>query len=74
MIDIGSVRKEYISIGTPLLVPPESLERYLFTEQQLRCRLLRSLAISLTLLRAVDTVEADALTTVVMQDFDGVAV
>jgi hypothetical protein len=36
--------------------------------------LLRSLAVSLTLLRAVDPTEADTFSFIVAQDFDGVAI
>ena len=50
------------------------LERDVFPEGEVRGRVLRSLAISLAILRAVDAAEADAFSMVAVQYFDGVAV
>jgi hypothetical protein len=47
---------------------------YFFPEDQVSRGLLGLLAIGLALLRAVDAVEADTFSTVIVQDFDGVAV
>jgi hypothetical protein len=57
-----------------ILVQTIGLKCDFFAKNQFRCRLLRSLTKSLTLLWAVDAVETDAFSAVIVKYFDGVAV
>ena len=50
------------------------MERDLLAKNQVRRGLLRSLTVGLAFLWAVDAVESDAFSAVVVQNFDGVAV
>ena len=66
--------REHIGKGAPVLVVAVRLERDFFPEDEVRGGLLRSLAVGLAFLWAVDAAEADTFRVVVVQDFDGVAV
>ncbi len=74
MIDVGSVRQEYIGDDALILVLAIGLKCDFLPEHELRCRLLRSRAVGLAFLRAVDAAEPDTFSAVVVQNFDGVAV
>jgi len=74
VIDVGAVQQENISKCTPVLVEAVRQERDILPECEVRGGLLGSLAESLAFLRAVDAVESDTFSAVVVQDFDGVAV
>ena len=74
MIDLCPVSQEHIGNGPTVLVFPVRLERDFLAEHELRRGLLRLLAVGLTLLRAVNPVEADSFSAGVVQDFDRVAV
>ena len=74
MIDVGAIRQKHIGNGASVPVLAVGLERDFLAKDQVRCSLLRFLAIGLAFLRAVDAAEADAFRVVVVQDFDGVAV
>ena len=71
MIDVAAVGQKYIGKGAPVLVEAVSLEGNLFSEDKLRRRLFRSLAVGLSLLRAVDAAETDTFRMLVVQDFEG---
>ena len=74
MVDVGAIRQDHIGNGPSILVFAECLKRDFFPIDQCRSGLLRSLAISLAFLRAIDAVEADAFVLVVVQDLNRVAV
>jgi hypothetical protein len=74
VIAVRAIAQEHVSQRPPVLVLAVGLERHVLTKDQLRDGLLRPLAVSLALLRAVDAPETDALSAVIVQDFDGVAV
>jgi len=74
VVDVGPIREEYIGNRAPVLVFAMGLERDFLAEDQLRNGSLGSLALGLTFLRTVNPVQADAFSSFVVQDFDGVAV
>ncbi len=74
MIDVSAIGQEHISNRAPVLVLAKGLKRDFLPEGEVRGGLLRSFAIGLAFLRAVDPAEADAFGFVVVQDFNGVAV
>ena len=74
MIDVCPVYQEPIGNGPTVPVFPVSLERDVLAEHSLRRGLLRCLTVGLTLLRAVNPVEADSFSAGVVQDVDRVAV
>ena len=74
MNDVRSIQQEHVSKAAPVLVETVSLERHVYTKNQLRGRLLRSLPVGLAFLRTVYAAQADAFGALVVQDFQGVAV
>jgi len=60
--------------GCAVLVLAVGLKRDFFPKNHRGRSLLGSMAVRLTLLGAVNAVEADTLSSVVVQDFDGVAI
>src|SRR5262249_52543946 len=74
VIDVASIWQEHSGNGPPVLVEDVSLKSDLLSEYKLRRRLLGSLPVGLTFLRAVNAVEPDTFRALVVQDFDGLAV
>ena len=74
VIDVGATGEEHIDKRAPVLVEAVSLKRHVLTKDQLRSGLLRSLAVGLVILRAVNPAEPDTLGVLVVQDFDGVTI
>lgn len=74
VIDVGAIGQEHIGDRAPVLVLAEGVERHLFTEHELRRRLLGSRAVGLAFLGTVNAVESDTFNAGVVQHFDGVAV
>jgi len=66
--------QDHLANSAPVLVLAACLKFDFFPKGEIRGGLLRSRAVGLAFLRAVDAVEADALRVVIVQDFDGVAV
>ena len=74
VVDICAIQQKHISKSAPVLVEAVSLERHVLTKDQLRSGLLRSLAVGLVILRAVNPAEPDTLGVLVVQDVDGVTI
>jgi len=58
----------------PVLVLPVGLERDFLAKDKFRRSLLGLLSVGLALLGAVDAIESDAFSAIVVQDFDGVQI
>ena len=74
VIDVRSIRQQSISKRTLVFITAIGLEGNLLPIDQLKCGVFGLLAKSLAFLGAVDAAEADAFRTLVVKDFDGVAV
>ena len=68
VIDVGAIGQEYLRKGALVVVLAECLEGDCLSKDSLRSGLLRSIAVSLALLWAVDAVEADTFRVVIVQD------
>jgi hypothetical protein len=74
LIDVGPIGQDHVSKGAPVLVLAKGLKRDFPPKGEVRGRVLGSLAVGLTLLWAVNAAETDTFRTLVVQNFEGVAV
>ena len=74
LIDVRSIGQDYVSKDAFVPVEAARLDADFLSKGECRGGLLRLLAVSLAVLRAVNPAEADTISMVPVQDFDSVAV
>jgi hypothetical protein len=74
VVDVGPIGQDHVSKGACVLVLAVGLDGNVLPKDEGRDGVLRVVAVSLALLRAVDAAQADAFSVVAVQDFEGVAV
>jgi hypothetical protein len=74
VIHVGAIRQDHIGKGALVLVVAVRLDCDFFAKGEVRGGLLCTMAEGLAFLRAVDATEADTLSMVAIQYFDGVAI